>query len=87
MSMTTPFAVLASRHRGCVELAGDTRSSPRGKIMDIIRFIQRSLERVLPRAVLDRFRKSGTPAPARFCLYGHEVFSGNNLCSYGHHAA
>lgn len=29
---------------------------------------------------------SGEPG-TRVCAYGHAVFSGNNLCNYGHHAA
>ena len=55
--------------------------------MAIVGFLQRSFERVLPRAVLDRVRKSETPDAPRYCLYGHVVFSGNNLCNYGHHRA
>jgi hypothetical protein len=37
--------------------------------------------------VFEQFRRNRLPAPARFCEFGHAVFSGNNLCSYGHHAA
>ena len=55
--------------------------------MEIVRFIQRKVERVLSHDMFQRFRKSGQPATARVCKYGHAVFSGNHLCSYGHHAA
>ena len=53
--------------------------------MDIVRLIERNLGRVLPRNLIDRFRRSDASAPARLCPYGHEVFSGNNVCNYGHH--
>lgn len=55
--------------------------------MQIVTFIQRNLERVLGNGVLERFGKNRPEAPARVCEYGHAVFAGNNLCSYGHHAA
>jgi hypothetical protein len=56
-------------------------------VMEIVRFIQRKVERVLSHDMFQRFRKSGLPATGRFCKFGHAVFSGNNLCTYGHHAA
>jgi hypothetical protein len=55
--------------------------------MEIVRFIQRKVERVLSHDMFQRFRKGRLPATARFCKFGHAVFSGNHLCSYGHHAA
>ena len=55
--------------------------------MNIVGLIQQSLGKVLPRELTERFRRSETPAQARLCPYGHEVFSGNNVCNYGHHAA
>jgi hypothetical protein len=45
--------------------------------MSILTFIQRKFE---------WFRKNPVPAQARLCQFGHAVFSGNNLCNYGHHA-
>ena len=53
--------------------------------MGIFRFIQRKYEDL----GLRKFGLFGDrPAPsARLCEFGHVVFSGNNLCNYGHHAA
>ena len=55
--------------------------------MEIVRFIQRKVDRVLGYDIFQRFRKNRLPAAAQFCQFGHAVFSGNNLCSYGHQAA
>ncbi len=55
--------------------------------MSIGRFIQRKAERLLGRDLFAWTRKGRPPQTARFCAYGHAVFSGNNLCSYGHRAA
>ena len=55
--------------------------------MQVVRFIQRKVERVLSGDMFQLFRKDRQPATARFCQYGHAVFSGNNRCNYGHHAA
>ena len=55
--------------------------------MQIIKSIERMIERILGQDLLERFRGNRTPAPARVCEFGHAVFSGNNLCSYGHHPA
>jgi hypothetical protein len=55
--------------------------------MRILRSIQRMFERGLPHDVFEQFRRNRPAAPARFCEFGHTVFSGNNLCNYGHHAA
>ena len=53
--------------------------------MRILRSIQRMFETGLGH--FEQFRRNRPPAPARFCEFGHPVFSGNKLCSYGHHAA
>jgi hypothetical protein len=53
----------------------------------ILGFIQRKFETVLAHGVFEKFRSNRPPAPARLCQFGHAVYSGNNLCSYGHHAA
>jgi len=55
--------------------------------MRILKSIQRMFERGLAHDVFKRFRSNRPAGPARFCKFGHAVFSGNNLCSYGHHAA
>jgi hypothetical protein len=55
--------------------------------MNIARFIQRKVERLLGRDVLAESAEERPPQTARLCSYGHAVFSGNNLCSYGHRAA
>src|SRR3954469_12390565 len=54
--------------------------------MGILAFIKRKLEWV---RALDTFvfRRNRPAAPARFCEFGHTVFSGNNLCNYGHHGS
>ena len=54
--------------------------------MRILRSIQRMLERGLGHDVFEQFRRNRPPAPARLCDFGHPVFSGNKLCSYGHRA-
>jgi hypothetical protein len=66
-------------------LAGEGHSEEEG--MQITKSIERMVERILGHDVRERFRSNRTPAPARLCEFGHAVFSGNNLCSYGHHAA
>ena len=58
-----------------------------GAAMEISRLIQRSMDWVLGRNDLGRVVAVRQEDPARFCDYGHAVFSGNNLCGYGHHAA
>jgi hypothetical protein len=55
--------------------------------MRVFRFIERKFERVLAHGLFEKFRRNRSPAPARFCQFGHPVFSGNNLCNYGHHSA
>ncbi|HWB41655.1 MAG TPA: hypothetical protein VG500_10375 [Gemmatimonadales bacterium] len=55
--------------------------------MEVLKLIRRKFERVLGHGVFGRLRTDREPAAARLCKYGHAVFSGNNLCSYGHHAA
>ena len=55
--------------------------------MTITNPIEWMIERILGHDVLERFRGNRTPATARVCVYGHAVFSGNNLCTYGHHGA
>jgi len=55
--------------------------------MGILQLIRQKLERVLGRSVLVDSRGERPADSARLCLYGHTVFSGNNLCNYGHHAA
>ncbi len=54
--------------------------------MEIGTFIRRGLDRVMGREVAQQSEGSDAPGAQR-CEYGHPVFSGNNLCSYGHHAA
>lgn len=57
--------------------------------MNIIRIVERRFGRLLGREVprpggVDR----NPPAVAvRLCQYGHAVFEGNNLCTYGHRPA
>ena len=54
--------------------------------MGIFRFIQRKYEDLTLR-IFGKFF-GARPAPsARLCEFGHAVFSGNNLCNYGHRAA
>ena len=55
--------------------------------MEIARLIRGQLERLLGRVEFARAVNDRQPTTARFCAYGHAVFSGNNLCTYGHHAA
>jgi hypothetical protein len=50
--------------------------------MSIARFIQRLLGRDVVEGTAE-----GPSQTARVCAYGHAVFSGNNLCNYGHRAA
>ena len=76
-------AASAGANRNCLP----SYSLNREKIMRILRSIQQMFERGLANDVLELFRGKRSPAPARFCEFGHTVFSGNRLCSYGHHAA
>ncbi len=55
--------------------------------MGILSFIQRKWDWVLTHDVFKQLRKNRPPASPRFCQFGHAVFSGNKLCSYGHRAA
>jgi hypothetical protein len=55
--------------------------------MEVLRYMHRKFERVLSHDMFERFRKDKQPATDRLCKYGHPVFAGNNLCTYGHHAA
>ena len=57
--------------------------------MDIIRIIERRLVRLLGRDVAGRTAAVVDPSPAaiRLCKFGHTVFDGNNLCTYGHRPA
>jgi hypothetical protein len=53
--------------------------------MDIIRQIERRFGRLLGRHVAERpDLEKDQPAVARVCQFGHAVFEGNNLCTYGH---
>jgi hypothetical protein len=82
-----PFSFLGRAVFPAPIRAGQKARPQQEKVMEIVRFIQRKVERVLSHDMFQRFRKNRLPATARFCQYGHAVFSGNNLCSYGHHAA
>jgi hypothetical protein len=55
--------------------------------MGIARLIRGQLERLLGRVEFARAGNDRQPTTARFCAYGHAVFSENRLCRYGHHAA
>jgi hypothetical protein len=56
--------------------------------MQITKSIGLLIERILGQDLFGRLSGNRTPATAaRVCEYGHAVFSGNNLCNYGHHAA
>jgi hypothetical protein len=55
--------------------------------MTITKPIEWMIERILGPDVLERFRGNRTPLSPRVCEFGHTVFSGNNMCTYGHHAA
>jgi hypothetical protein len=83
--MPHPSAVAASA--GARSDCQPSYSLNREKIRRILRSIQRMFERGLAHDVFEQFGRNRPPAPARFCEFGHTVFSGNNLCSYGHHAA
>jgi hypothetical protein len=54
--------------------------------MNIIRQIERRFGRLLGRNVpLADDRDRDLPADTvRVCQFGHAVFEGNNLCTYGH---
>lgn len=54
--------------------------------MGILVFFQRKFDWVRALDTFGVFRRNRPAAPARFCEFGHTVFSGNNLCNYGHHA-
>jgi hypothetical protein len=71
-------------------MAGSGKSSGRlnrGKIMDILSFIQRKWDWVLTHDVFEKLRRNEPSAPPRVCQFGHAVFSGDKLCSYGHRVA
>lgn len=53
--------------------------------MDILRYIQRKSLLVL--GSFGRLGKDRPAAPDRLCQFGHKVFSGTRLCSYGHRPA
>ena len=55
--------------------------------MTITKPIEWLIERILGYDVLGRLRGNRAPESARVCAFGHAVFSGNNLCTYGHHPA
>ena len=55
--------------------------------MTITKSIERLVERILGHDIIGRFTGNRKPAQRRVCEFGHAVFSGNNLCSYGHNAA
>jgi hypothetical protein len=55
--------------------------------MGIFRFIQQKFEWVLAHTVFGKSRTNRPAAAAPLCKFGHVVFSGNNLCNYGHHPA
>ena len=55
--------------------------------MTVAKRIEWMIERILGDDVLRRLKGNRAPESARVCEYGHAVFSGNNLCSYGHHPA
>ena len=55
--------------------------------MQISKSIGLLIERILGQDLFGRLSGNRTPAPGRVCEYGHAVFSGNNRCNYGHHAA
>lgn len=54
--------------------------------MGILRFIERMYED-LALGKLGKLFGDRPASAARRCEFGHVVFSGNNLCNYGHHAA
>jgi hypothetical protein len=54
--------------------------------MGILAFIERKFEWLRALDIFGMFRRNRPPASARYCEFGHTVFSGNNLCNYGHHA-
>jgi hypothetical protein len=55
--------------------------------MGILRHIQRLVQPMLAHGIFESFRKSRPEGPTRLCQFGHPVFSGNHLCTYGHHRA
>ena len=55
--------------------------------MGILKSIQRKFRRVLSHGVFGRLARNQPVGSGRFCEYGHSVFSGNDLCRFGHHAA
>jgi hypothetical protein len=55
--------------------------------MGVFTFIQRKYMSALALGNFGNLAGKGPTAPARRCEFGHPVFSGNNLCTYGHHAA
>jgi hypothetical protein len=55
--------------------------------MEIFRFIQQQFKSMLALDGLGKFQRNRQPAADRVCQFGHPVFSGTKLCSYGHHPA
>jgi hypothetical protein len=57
--------------------------------MNIIRIVERRFGRLLGRGVPGRSGVDRDPpaVSVRLCQYGHAVFEGNNLCTYGHRPA
>jgi hypothetical protein len=55
--------------------------------MGISAFIKQKFESVLGLGIFGKFRRNQSISPARTCKFGHSVFAGNNLCTYGHRAA
>jgi hypothetical protein len=55
--------------------------------MGILTFIQRKYASGLALGNFGKLLRGRPTAPARLCEFGHPVFSGNHVCTYGHHAA
>ncbi len=54
--------------------------------MGMLKSIQRKFRRLLSHGVFGRLARSQPEGSGRLCEYGHSVFSGNDLCRFGHHA-
>jgi hypothetical protein len=75
----------------CHPAAGASSSAGRNRlqqeqVMTIAKLIQRSVQRILGRPVSEQAESAPSAAPSLVCAYGHPVFAGNNLCTYGHRA-
>ena len=55
--------------------------------MGMLGFVQGKLGGMLSILTFGRYKRDETPGARRLCKFGHAVFAGNNLCTYGHHAA